>query len=242
MRGRLICIPIMGFALYACLAGAQSESKVDVHLRFESPRHGTKRELPPAVAWLVPLSPTPESPLLPGQRYTLLQKNREFKPHLLVIPVGSVVDFPNKDPFFHNVFSLFDGKRFDLGLYEAGSTKSVTFSREGVSYIFCNIHPEMSAVVLTLSTSLYSVADFGGGFHISRVPQGEYDMHVWIEGVPQPLLNRMVRRVRVAPDSIDLGVIEAPAVLLKSTPHTNMYGQPYDRNAVLSINRGTEPQ
>lgn len=231
MRGRLICIPIMGFALYACLAGAQNESKVDVHLRFESPRHGTKRELPPAVAWLVPLPPTPASPLLPGQRYTLLQKNREFKPHLLVIPVGSVVDFPNKDPFFHNVFSLFDGKRFDLGLYEAGSTKSVTFSREGVSYIFCNIHPEMSAVVLTLSTSLYSVADSGGGFHIARVPQGEYELHVWIEGVAQPLLNRMVRRVHVAPDSVDLGVIEAPAVLLKATPHTNMYGQPYDRNA-----------
>ena len=75
-----------------------------------------------------------------------------FTPHILVVPVGSVVRFPNADPFFHNVFSLFDGKRFDLGLYEAGSTKEVTFSREGLSYIFCNIHPEMSAVVISLST------------------------------------------------------------------------------------------
>ncbi|HMG88197.1 MAG TPA: hypothetical protein VK574_20880 [Terracidiphilus sp.] len=202
-----------------------------MHLRIESPKHETKRALPSAVAWLAPLPQTPASPFLPDQHYTLLQKNREFKPHLLVIPVGSIVDFPNRDPFFHNVFSLFDGKRFDLGLYEAGSTKSVTFSREGVSYIFCNIHPEMSAVVLTLSTSLFSTADSGGSFHIVHVPQGEYELHVWIEGIAQPLLNRMVRRVRVTPDSGDLGVIEAPPVLLKATPHTTMYGQPYDRDA-----------
>jgi len=65
---------------------------------------------------------------------------------VLVVPVGSVVDFPNHDPFFHNVFSLFDGKRFDLGLYEAGATNSVRFDRLGVSFLFCNIHPEMSAV------------------------------------------------------------------------------------------------
>ena len=96
---------------------------------------------------------------------------------MLIIPVGSVVQFPNADPFFHNVFSLFDGKRFDLGLYEAGSTKSVTFSREGVSYIFCNIHPEMSGVILTLSTALYTKADAGGAFHLANVPAGDYEMH-----------------------------------------------------------------
>ena len=82
----------------------------------------------------------PRSSFSPHGRYTLLQKNRTFIPHLQVIPAGSVVQFPNADPFFHNVFSLFNGKRFDLGLYEAGSSKSVTFPREGVSYIFCNIH------------------------------------------------------------------------------------------------------
>lgn len=231
MRKRRMWISIAGFVFCMGVAAAQTEPTVDVHLRIESPRHGTKRDISPAVAWLAPLPQTALSPFLPDQHYKLLQKNREFRPHLLVIPVGSVVEFPNKDPFFHNVFSLFDGKRFDLGLYEAGSTKSVTFSREGVSYIFCNIHPEMSAVVLTLSTSLYSIADSGGSFHIAHVPPGQYELHVWIEGIAQPLLNHMVRRVRVAPDSSDLGVIEAPAVLLKTMPHTNMYGQPYDRDA-----------
>ena len=70
-------------------------------------------------------------------------------------------------------FLLFDGKRFDLGLYEAGSTRSVVFSRVGVSYIFCNIHSEMSAVVIALDTPLYSIADPQRGISISRMFQME---------------------------------------------------------------------
>lgn len=230
MRRCLIWLSIVGLAFCPLVSNAKPDAAVDVHFRMESSERGIKRPLAPAVAWLVPLAPTPASPFLPDRHYTLLQKHREFKPHVLVIPVGSIVDFPNEDPFFHNVFSLFDGKRFDLGLYEAGSTKSVTFSREGVSYIFCNIHPEMSAVILTLSTSLKSIANSDGSFHIVHVPPGEYELHIWIEGISQPLLNRMVRRVHVAPDSSDLGVIEAPPVRMKPEPHTNMYGQPYDRD------------
>lgn len=221
---------VVGFlALATQLAAAQADAKTDVHLRLAFPKHSMSRNLPVSVVWLTPLPPTSASPWAP-MHYTLVQKNREFKPHLLVVPVGSVVDFPNKDPFFHNVFSLFDGKRFDLGLYEAGSTKSVTFSREGVSYIFCNIHPEMSAVILTLSTDLYSQGDSTGAFHLANVPDGSYQMHIWIEGVNQPVLDRMVRRVRIAPGSGDLGVIQAPVAFLKPAPHTNMYGQPYDRS------------
>jgi hypothetical protein len=153
-----------------------------------------------------------------------------FTPHLLVIPVGSVVRFPNADPFFHNVFSLFDGKRFDLGLYEAGSTKEVTFSHEGVSYIFCNIHPEMSAVVLTLSTRLYTVADSHGAFKLSDVPAGDYELHVWIEGVVQPTLNQMVRRVHLTANSGDLGEITITSLQQDMKNHTNMYGQPYEKD------------
>src|SRR5262245_36222094 len=79
-----------------------------------------------AVVWLTPLSgqmpPSRNSPQA-SRHLTLLQKNKRFDPHVLVVEVGSVVEFPNQDPFFHNVFSLFDGERFDLGLYEAGATR-----------------------------------------------------------------------------------------------------------------------
>lgn len=226
---RLFLELIAYVAISSCVGSAQGDAAVDVHMRFSLSGPKTHHPLPSAVIWLVPLRQTPPAPFVPGRHYRLLQKNREFKPHLLVIPVGSIVDFPNKDPFFHNVFSLFDGKRFDLGLYEAGATKSVTFSREGVSYIFCNIHPEMSAVILTLSTSLYSIADSQGSFRIAQVPEGDYEMHVWIEGVTQPRLNTMDRRVHIAQNSGDLGILDAPVTPLKTAPHTNMYGQPYDR-------------
>src|ERR1700732_5438520 len=110
-------------------------------------RHGA---IPGTVVWLTPMTgaggeeataPQPS----PSANSRLVQKNKSFEPHILVVPVGSMVEFPNRDPFFHNVFSLFEGKRFDLGLYEAGSSRDVLFDKPGVSYIFCNIHAEMSA-------------------------------------------------------------------------------------------------
>jgi hypothetical protein len=229
MRGSRHWCAVLLFT-FAMTASAQSPVFVDVHSRLQFPNGSARHTLPSAVLWLKPLADTPPAPFPPLREYTLLQKNRMFQPHLLVIPVGSVVQFPNRDPFFHNVFSLFDGKRFDLGLYEAGSTKSVSFSREGVSYIFCNIHPEMSGVILTLSTRIFAIADVHGAFQFVGVPTGVYEMHIWIEGVPQPDLNRMTRRVHLVAGSSDLGALQIPSTLIKSEPHTNMYGQPYDRD------------
>jgi len=182
----------------------------------------------PAVVWLTPLTGTAIAPFVPRDKYTLLQKDRTFIPHLLVIPVGAHVQFPNADPFFHNVFSLFDGKRFDLGLYEAGSSKSVTFSREGVSYIFCNIHPEMSAVVLALSTPLYAIADSDDALVLRAIPPGDYKLHLWIEGVPAPFLDGLSRTVHVADRDLDLGTFTAPIARAKDAMHMNKFGDPYD--------------
>lgn len=204
---------------------AESET-ADVRLHIASPQSG-KSSAVPAVVWLEPAPGTPALSFVPQGHYTLLQKNRMFVPHLQVIPVGAVVQFPNADPFFHNVFSLFDGKRFDLGLYEAGSTKSVTFSREGVSYIFCNIHPEMSAVVLALSTPLYAVADASNAFILRNVPRGDYSLHVWIEGVQPFLLEQDTRRVHITSGKVDLGQIVAPMSGAGSVGHTNKFGKPY---------------
>jgi plastocyanin len=182
----------------------------------------------PAVIWLNPLRSGVAPPVTPGT-FTMMQKNKMFTPHLLVVPVGSSVLFPNADPFFHNVFSLFDGRRFDLGLYEAGSTRSVVFSREGVSYIFCNIHSEMSAVVISLATPLYSFADPQGVFHLKDVPDGDYDLHVWIEGQKQSSLDRLTRRVHVAGGATDLGDIVSDHP--EQPQHLNKFGRPYDPDA-----------
>lgn len=204
---------------------------VEVHLQIGPSENAKKLQVPPAVIWLKAKQETDSPPAVTPGRYTLLQKNRTFIPHLLVVPVGSLVLFPNQDPFFHNVFSLFDGKRFDLGLYESGSTKGVNFSREGVSYIFCNIHPEMSAVVIAVSTPYYAKADATGMFDIRGVPAGDYEMHVWIEGIAQPALDTITRRVHVAPQAGDLGVLNMEAIPRQPSGHLNKFGQPYDRDS-----------
>jgi len=218
--------------LITSFLGAQTISPpgqlIDVTAQLAPLHHGkthTMEKVPPAVIWLNPVQPGAATFVTPG-RFTLLQKNKMFNPHLLVVPVGSSVAFPNADPFFHNVFSLFDGRRFDLGLYEAGSTRSVVFSREGVSYIFCNIHSEMSAVVIALSTPFFGVADARGAFHLKEVPAGDYDLHAWVEGQKQTSLDRLTRRVHVARETANLGEISSG--LPEQQQHLNKFGQPYE--------------
>ena|ERR1700757_1221329 len=174
-----------GLFLGLCLAAAQAQvSTVTGRVEFAVPskKSRERQPMPTAVVWLTPLTdPADSTRAVPSadSHLRLVQKNKSFEPHLLVVPVGTAVEFPNHDPFFHNVFSLFEGRRFDLGLYEAGSTRTVHFDRPGISYIFCNIHPEMSAVVIALSTRLYALSDSGGRISIAGVPAGCYVLHVW---------------------------------------------------------------
>jgi plastocyanin len=161
------------------------------------------------------------------QQPRLVQRNKSFDPHLLVVPVGSVVAFPNHDPFFHNVFSLFEGKRFDLGLYEAGTTRDVHFDKPGISYIFCNIHPEMSAVVVALDTPYYGISDQHGQVVIADVPAGKYVLRVWHESALPENLKGMTREVTISANSSTLGVLRLPESDLPKG-HKNLYGLEYD--------------
>jgi hypothetical protein len=205
---------------------AQEKPTVELRLRIVSSLGGKHRAVP-AVIWLDPMPGTAVAPFDPRGHYALLQKSRTFLPHLQIIPVGAVVTFPNGDPFFHNVFSLFDGKRFNLGLYEAGSSRSVTFTRAGVSYIFCNIHPEMSAVIIALNTPLYAIADAKDTLALRDVPPGNYTLHIWIEGVPQSFLDRLNRQLRLAAGIVDLGTDGAPIAPIGAGSHMNIYGKAY---------------
>ena len=207
------------------------DGSAEVTGRVLLPAIGKKMHPPSVVVWLKAINPaSPIAPPPPG-RFTLVQKNRTFSPHLVVVPMGSIVAFPNEDPFFHNVFSLFNGKRFDLGLYEAGSSRDVQFSREGISYIFCNIHPEMSAVVIALSTPLFDIGDASARFTISHVPAGDFEVHVWVEGVPQPDLARMSRRISLHEGESSSLTFDASKIDRPGEGHLNKFGKPYDRDA-----------
>jgi len=226
----LLCAAAMAAGIAHAQDQPATNSGFELRLRIVSSLPGSRRAVP-AVVWLEPLPGTSSLPFVPRDHYTLLQKNRTFIPHLQVIPVGSVVQFPNADPFYHNVFSLFEGKRFDLGLYEAGSSKSVTFSRQGVSYIFCNIHPEMSAVILAVTTPLYAIADAHNSIVLRGIPAGDYKLKIWIEGVPQSFLEGLGRPVHFSTHDVDLGSVSAPIASPMNMTHSNKFGNPYDTNS-----------
>ncbi|HEV2730332.1 MAG TPA: hypothetical protein VGV15_09895 [Terriglobales bacterium] len=179
------------------------------------------------VVWLMPADAPDPSFGDSMRRARLAQHNKSFEPHVVVVPVGSIVEFPNRDPFFHNVFSLFEGKRFDLGLYEAGTTRDVHFDKPGISYIFCNIHPEMSAVVVAVETPYYGVSDRRGQIVIPNVPVGRYVLHVWYEAVLPETLSSLAREVTVSENTSTLGLLRLTEAALPQS-HKNLYGREYD--------------
>ena len=122
----------------------------------------------------------------------------------------------------------FEGKRFDLGLYEAGSSRAVRFDRPGISYIFCNIHPEMSAVIITLGTPLYAIANDAGQVSIAGVPYGRYVLHIWSEGMGPENEKPLTREVTVGDGAASLGVIRVPVANGEHMAHKNKYGREYD--------------
>jgi plastocyanin len=219
--------------LCAGLAGAQEVTlTARVALTMMSGGKPVKsHEANNVVVWLTPAAGTVQPvSFRQMQQPRLVQRNKSFDPHLLVVPVGSVVAFPNHDPFFHNVFSLFEGKRFDLGLYEAGSTRDVHFDKPGISYIFCNIHPEMSGVVVALDTPYYGVSDQHGQVVIADVPVGKYVLRVWHESALPETLKAMTRELTISATSSTLGVLRlAESGLPKG--HKNLYGLEYDSPA-----------
>lgn len=117
----------------------------------------------------------------PG-RVVMDQRNERFVPHVLAVMLGTVVDFPNSDLTYHNVFSLSRAKRFDLGRYAAGKSKSVRMDRTGVVRVFCDIHSHMSAFILVFNHPFFSVTDTDGRFELPALPAGSYTVVGWYEG------------------------------------------------------------
>jgi hypothetical protein len=161
-------------------------------------------------------------------QYRLVQRNKKFEPALLVVPVGSVVDFPNADPWFHNVFSLYRGKRFDLGLYQAGAQRSVRFDRIGPSYLFCNIHPEMTGVVLAVDSELFAITNKSGHYSIAGVTPGKYVLHVWYENATPESLQALQRQVTIENANEILPPLSVKVAKRAQAEHKNKYGQNYD--------------
>ncbi len=109
------------------------------------------------------------------------QRNKTFLPHVSVVTCGTKIEFPNNDSVFHNVYAYFQAKKFDLGMYPHGATKTVTFDKTGLVSLLCNVHSDMSAYIMVVDTPYYTVADAQGRFQLSNVPAGAYTLHSWHE-------------------------------------------------------------
>lgn len=230
MQRSTVCL--LACCLFCGVAGTRvGAAQVNGQVSVTAVRRGAERSSrdETVVVWLTPSDSHAETRLTTNLPHiTLLQKNKTFSPHVLAVQAGSEVDFPNRDPFFHNVFSLFNGKRFDLGLYEAGSTRSVHFDRPGICYIFCNIHPQMSAVIVVVDTPYFALADAQGKFLLPDVPPGQYQLHLWEEYCTPQTLQAASRQVTLAAGSASLAAIPLHESGEPITAHLNKYGKPYD--------------
>jgi plastocyanin len=164
------------------------------------------------------------APRKPGT-FKLTQKGKSFVPRVLAIPVGSTVSFPNEDSIYHNVFSLSPPAPFDLGLYRAGAAKTQTFGSPAAYRVFCNIHPQMTALIMVVATPFVTLADASGAFALD-LPPGRYRLTAVSEratAVSREL--KVGASAATAPElTLDESQFVAPA-------RKNKFGQDYPKDA-----------
>ncbi len=163
-------------AVSALLSTGLSAAVVNGKVMFLTKR-GQKPVLSETLVWM---DATGKAPKKPGATFAMTTRSKTFLPHVLAVPAGSTVTFPNEDPISHNLFSLTPGNTFDLGLYRKGSGKAHKFEAPGVVNVYCNVHPNMSAVVHVMSTPYYGFADANGDYSFD-VPPGKYRVTAWNE-------------------------------------------------------------
>ncbi len=142
----------------------------------EAPAQGGVDE---TVLWIEKLPAGMVAPPVSGARPQLEQRQQRFVPRVLAVRTGTTVDFPNRDPIYHNVFSVSPTRRFDLGKYREGQSRSVRFDKAGIVRVFCDIHSDMAAFVIVVPHHLYARAGADGRFALPAVPGGDYVLNVW---------------------------------------------------------------
>lgn len=153
---------------------------------------------------------------------TMVMKGKAFNPHVVVVPVGGTVQFPNEDPIFHNAFSVSGDNRFDMELYKRPKVGSFTFQHPGVVKVYCNIHPQMSAVVVVRDNPLFTKAAVDGSFTIENVPAGKYVVKAWHERGGEA-----GSEVTVTETGTTQARFTLDGSTYKSVPHKNKFGKDY---------------
>lgn len=205
--------------LAVCVAPSAYTASVDGRISFATKR-GQNPVVQETLVWMVPVS-TRQVRRAPGT-FQMVTRGKTLLPHILVIPAGSIVEFPNDDPISHNLFSLASSNAFDLGLYRRGAGKSHRFDTPGAVSVYCNVHPNMSAVIQVMDTPYYALAEKNGTFHLPDVPAGKYRLIVWNEQGGQTEVP-----VEVAASGATVPLITLDTRNYREAGHSNKLGKPY---------------
>lgn len=183
---------------------------VDLYGRYRRNDRPVNAPAPnPLIILLVPKDgPVPAVP--EGRRAIMDQRNEQFTPRALAVQVGTTVDFVNSDEFYHNVFSLSSPRKFNLGRYRKGVSRSVLFDRPGLVKLFCDIHPRMIGYILAVTTPWIGSATPAGDFTIEDVPPGRYDLLIWHERLREPTPLTTVEVGPGAEQRLDFAVPSVP--------------------------------
>lgn len=207
-----------------CALAATVGGRVEL-AESRDPQVRRHRNFSDVVVWLDPVRG--EAPRTEPRTEKMLQQGKRFIPHILAIPVGTTVEFPNLDPIFHNAFSNFSGQPFDTGLYPPGTTQKITFRRDGIVRVFCNIHSTMSAVIVVTKTPYVAVTNRRGDFRIEGVPAGDYQIRVFHERATAESLRALERKITVGEETVGLPLIRVSESGYLEVPHKNKYGREY---------------
>jgi len=132
------------------------------------------------------------------------QRGKTFEPHVMAVPVGSTVSFPNFDTIYHNVFSLSKSKAFDLGMYKNGETREVKFDKPGIIRLGCNLHANMSAYLIVVDAPHYVVVGDDGSYSFKSLAPGKYKVQAWSERSGEPATSEVVVKAGDNESSFDV--------------------------------------
>lgn len=145
-----------------------------------------------------------------AMRVKVVQRGEQFLPPVTAVTVGSVVEFPNEDPFFHNVFSLSRARSFDLGRYPSGESRERSFPRAGIVKVYCDIHSHMSALIMVLEHPWFTIPAENGSFTLPPVPPGQYTLVAWHERIGEQRQRITVTSGETTKAAFTLPVLEPP--------------------------------
>jgi plastocyanin len=212
-------VPRLSSLLVVCALGTASASAGTITGKVELLDKGGRpaQDLSDVVVYI-------DGPKAKGkpERVSVSMKGKEFRPRVVAVAQGGTVDFPNEDPVFHNVFSVSGANRFDLDLYKKPKSKSWTFQNSGIARVYCNIHPQMSAVVMVRDNPYFSTAAPDGSFTIEGVPAGRWQLKAWQERAPEAVVE-----VTVPADGRVTASLQMDASKWKRVQHKNKFGKDF---------------